>query len=142
MYILIVLMISQVKSSGSATLSFIFPNSQEKGMVEEISDVKEPLVKLEGVKEDNGSFVIDLSSREPLELGVVVCYANDEVKSLKCVWIDGPQKIEVPIVLSGREEKVRWVNISWNNDGLMIYNASNEDLPDLTSVSAEQFSKD
>jgi hypothetical protein len=141
MYILIVLMISQVKSSGTATLSFIFPNSQEKEMIEEIADVREPVVKLEGVKEENGNLAIDLSSRESLELSVVVCYGKDEVKSLSGVCIDGVQKIEVPIVLSGQGEKVRWVNILWENDGLMVCNASNEDLPDMSGVSNEQFAK-
>ncbi len=141
MYILIVLMISQVKASGTATLSFIFPNSQEKEMVEEMAEIREPIIKLERVKEESGNLVIDLSSREPLELSVVVLYDNNEVINFSSGLIDGLKKIEVPIVLGGSEEKVRWVNILWENDGLVVCNASNEDLPDLSGVSAEQFAR-
>ncbi len=141
MYILIVLIISQVKSSGTATLSFIFPNSQEKEMVEKIVKIREPVVKLEGVKEENGNLVIDLSSRESLELSVVVLYGDGEAKDFRSDLIDGFKKIEVPIVLSGQGEKVRWVNILWENDDLVVCNASNENLPDLSSVSAGQFAK-
>jgi hypothetical protein len=141
MYILIVLIISQVKASGTATLSFIFPNSNEKEMVEEIVDISEPAVKLEGVKEEGGNLVIDLSSNKSLELNIVAIYGDDEVNSLNGVLIKGLKKIEVPIVLSGSGEKVRWVNILWENDGLVVFNASNENLPDLSSVSTLQFAK-
>jgi hypothetical protein len=140
MYILIVLIISEVKASGSATLSFIFPNSGEKEFAEKIIEKREPEVKLLGVREESGELMIDLSSRESLELKVLVFY-GDEVKSYSGIRINGIEKIVVPIVPSGSREKVRWVNILWENDNLFICNASEESLPDLSCVENDQFVK-
>ena len=140
MYILIVLIISEVKASSSATLSFIFPDRGEKEFVEKIIEKREPEVKLLGVKEESGGLMIDLSSSKSLELSVIVFY-GDEVKSYSDIRINGIEKIVVPIVLSGSTEKVRWVNIIWENDSLFICNASEESLPELSSAVNEQFEK-
>jgi hypothetical protein len=140
MYLLIVLIISEVKASGSATLSFIFPDRGEKEFVEKVIEKRGPEVKLLGVKEESGGLMIDLSSSKSVELKVLVFY-GDEVKSYGDIRINGIEKIVVPIVPSGSREKVRWVNIIWENDSLFICNASEESLPELSCVENEQFVK-
>ncbi len=141
MYIFIVLMLMGVKSSGTATLSFIFPNFQEEGIVQKIEKISEPLVKVNKVVENDGGLEIDLISREEFEFSFDVLYDDGSIESYGSDFIDGFKRLEVPVVLSGSRRKIRWVNILWEGDGLVVCSASYEDLPDLSSASTEQFEK-
>jgi len=141
MYIFFVLMLTGVRASGTATLSFIFPNSQENEIVQEIEKVNEPVVKVSRVEESDGKLVIDLVSRKELELSFVVFYNDGTIDSFDGGFIDGTRKLEVPVVLSGSRRKIRWVNILWGGDGLVVCNASHESLPDLSLSSVGQFEK-
>ncbi|MEO0293315.1 MAG: hypothetical protein ABIN61_03715 [candidate division WOR-3 bacterium] len=131
MYIFIVLLITGVKASATATLSFIFPDFEKEEIREE--KVEKPLIRLLGVKEENGKFVIGLSSENSgeVKINVVVAYENRIFRGVSGISISGSQKIKIPIVLSGSGERVRWVKISWESDSLVVWNAScdmNEDL--------------
>jgi len=141
MYIFFVLMLTGVRASGTATLSFIFPNSQENEIVQEIEKVNEPVVKVSRVEESDGKLVIDLVSRKELELSFVVFYNDGTIDSFDGGFIDGTRKLEVPVVLSGSRRKIRWVNILWEGDGLVVCSASHESLPDLSLSSVGQFEK-
>ena len=127
MYIFIVLMLTGVKASGTATLSFIFPASHEKEVVQEVEKISEPLLKVGGVMEKEGELEIDLISREAIEFDFDVLYDDGSVESYESSFVDGVKKLKVPIVLSGSRKKIRWVNILWEDDGLVVCNASNED---------------
>ena len=141
MYIFIVLMLTGVKASGTATLSFIFPASHEKEVVQEVEKISEPLLKVGGVMEKEGELEIDLISREAIEFDFDVLYDDGSVESYESSFVDGVKKLKVPIVLSGSRKKIRWVNILWEDDGLVVCNASNEDLPDLSLNFEEEFEK-
>ena len=141
MYIFIVLMLTGVKASGTATLSFIFPASHEKEVVQEVEKISEPLLKVGGVREKEGELEIDLISREAIEFDFDVLYDDGSVESYESSFVDGVKKLKVPIVLSGSRKKIRWVNILWEDDGLVVCNASNEDLPDLSLNFEEEFEK-
>jgi hypothetical protein len=146
MYIFIVLMLMGIRESGTATLTFVFPGSQEGQMVQEVERISEPLMKVGGVVEDNGVLEIDLISREGLEFSFDVLYDDGSLESYGFDFIDGYKKLEVPIVLSGSRREVRWVNILWEGDGLVVCNAAHENathenLPDLSLVSTGEFEK-
>jgi len=141
MYIIFVLMLTGVRASGTATLSFIFPNSQESEIVQEIEKVNKPVVKVSRVEEGDGKLVMDLVSRKELELSFDVLYDDGTIDSFDGGFIDGTRKLEVPVVLSGSRKKIRWVNILWEGDGLVVCNASHESLPDLSLSSVGQFEK-
>ena len=117
MYIFIVLMLTGVKASGTATLSFIFPSSQEEEIVIETEKISEPLVSVNRVVENDGNLEIDLVSRKGLEIAFDVLYDDGSVESYVGGFIDGFKKLEVPVVLSGSRRKIRWVNIFWEGDG-------------------------
>lgn len=137
MYILIVLIFSEVQASGTATLSFVFPSAEDQKVLErvgEAEEVKEPKIKLESVKHGKDSMVVKLSSGESLEFSVVAFYGNGVTKKFEGGVIDGVKKVKVPIVLCGSGRKVRWVNILWKNDGLVVCNASNDYLGNLASA--------
>ncbi len=146
MYIFIVLMLMGVKSSGTATLSFIFPVKQEEAIVIETEKINEPLVKVNRVVGNDGVLEIDLVSREELEFSFDVLYDDGSIESYASDFINGFKKLEVPVVLSGSRRKIRWVNILWEGDGLVVCNASHENasyenLPDLSCASAGKFEK-
>ena len=63
MYIFIVLMLMGVKSSGTATLSFIFPEKREEAIVIETEKISEPLVSVSRVVENDSRLEIDLVSQ-------------------------------------------------------------------------------
>ena len=139
MYIFIVLMLTGVKASGTATLSFVFPSINEKEIVQEIEEVSEPLVGVNRVVEREGKLEIDLSSREKVDFVFDVHYDDGSMESYDGGFVDGAKKLEVPIVLSGSRRKVRWVNILWEGDALVVCNASNDDLTDLSLASMGEF---
>jgi hypothetical protein len=139
MYIFIVLMLTGIKASGTATLSFVFPAFNEKEIVREIEEVSEPLVGVNRVVEDEGKLEIDLLSRERIDFVFDVHYDDGSMESYDGGFIDGAKKLEVPIVLSGSRRKIRWVNILWEGDGLVVCNAANENLPDLSLASTGEF---
>jgi len=139
MYIFIVLMLTGVKESGTATLSFVFPSFGEEEFVGEIERVSEPLIGVDCVREEGGMLEINLRSKEAVDFVFDVYYDDGSVKNYDGGCIDGLKKLEIPIVLSGLRKKVRWVNILWEGDALVICNASNEDLPDLSFVPAGEF---
>lgn len=142
MYIFIVLMLTGVKASGTATLSFVFPSVGEKEVVlQEVEKVTEPVMRVEGVSEDVDMLEIDLFSRRELEFSFNVLYDDGSIESYDGGFIDGFKKLEVPIVLSGSRRKIRWVNILWEGDGLVVCNASHENLPDLSLNSQGEFEK-
>ncbi len=141
MYIIFVLMLTGVRASGSATLSFVFPNSHDKEVVQEIEKISEPAIKVERVREEDGVLVIDLASREDVSFVFDVLYDDGSIDSFDGGVIDGSEKLEVPVVLGGSRNKIRWVNILWEGDGLVVCNASNESLPDLSCVSNNNFEK-
>jgi hypothetical protein len=146
MYIFIVLMLMGVKSSGTATLSFIFPAEQEEAIVIETEKISEPLVSVSRVVENDGVLEIDLVSREELEFSFDVLYDDGSIESYASDFINGFKKLEVPVVLSGSRRKIRWVNILWEGDGLVVCNASHENetqenLPDLSCASTGKFEK-
>lgn len=134
-------MLTGVKASGTATLSFVFPSSHEKEVVQEIERVSEPVMRIDGVSEDAGKLEIDLFSSRELEFSFDVLYDDSSIESYDGGFIDGAKKLEVPIVLSGSRRKIRWVNILWEGDGLVICNASHENLPDLSLSSPGEFEK-
>jgi len=155
MYIFIVLMLMGVKESGTATLSFIFPSSGEE-VVQKIEEVSEPLMRVRGVAESEGVLEIDLVSREELGFSFDVHYDDGSIESYSLCFINGCKKLEVPIVLGGSRREIRWVNILWEGDGLVVCNASRENathgnathenashknLPDLSLVSTGEFEK-
>ena len=137
MYIFIVLMLAGVKASGAATLTFIFPGLQGKEMVQEIGKISEPLVRVNSVVEKEGELEIELVSCKELELRFDVLYDDGSIESYGGGFIDGFKKLEVPVVLSGSRRKIRWVNILWEGDGLVVCNALDENLPDLSFASTE-----
>jgi len=141
MYIIFVLMLTGVRASGTATLSFVFPSSAEKEMIQEIEKISEPAVRVDGVREDDGMLAINLVSREEISFSFNVLYDDGTIDSYDGGFIDGTRKIEVPVVLSGSRKKIRWVNILWEGDGLVVCNASHESLPDLSLSSVGQFKK-
>jgi len=146
MYIFIVLMLMGVKASGTATLTFVFPSSQEEEMVIETEKISEPLVKVSGVVESDGVLEIDLVSREELEFSFDVLYDDGSIESYGFDFINGYKKLEVPVVLSGSRREIRWVNILWEGDGLVVCNASHENashenLPYLSLGSTGEFEK-
>ena len=146
MYIFIVLMLMGVKSSGTATLSFIFPAEREESTIIETEKINEPLVRVSRVAENDGALEIDLVSREELEFSFDVLYDDGSIESYASCVINGFKKLEVPVVLSGSRRKIRWVNILWEGDGLVVCNASyenetQENLPDLSCASTVQFEK-
>ncbi len=135
-------MLMGVKASGTATLSFIFPALQEEAIVIETEKISEPLVSVSGVVENDGALEIDLVSREKLEFSFDVLYDDGSIESYASDFINGFKKLEVPVVLSGLRRKIRWVNILWEGDGLVVCNASYENasyenLPDLSCASLE-----
>ncbi|MBN1694929.1 hypothetical protein JW879_05980 [candidate division WOR-3 bacterium] len=131
MYIFIVLMLMGVKSNGTATLSFIFPAEQEEEIFIETEKISEPLVSVSGVVENDGVLEIDLVSREELEISFDVLYDDGSIESYASDFIDGFRKLKVPVVLSGSRRKIRWVNIFWEGDSLVIFNVTNEKFSDL-----------
>ena len=139
MYIFIVLMLTGVKASGTANLSFIFPAFNEKEIVQEIEKVSEPSIGVNCVAEGEGVLEIDLVSRERLGFVFDVHYDDGSVESYDGGFIDGAKKLEVPIVLSGSRREIRWVNILWEDDGLVVCNAASENLPDLSLASSGEF---
>ena len=141
MYVFIILMLMGVRESGTATLSFVFPNSGMEEVVQMVEEVNEPLVRVAGVAENNDVLEIDLVSREELEFSFDVHYDDGSIESYGFDFIDGSKKLKVPIVLSGSRSEIRWVNILWEGDGLMVCNAAHENLPDLSLVSGEEFEK-
>ena len=141
MYIFIVLMLTGVRASGSATLSFVFPGFDEKEVAREVQVIEEPLIGVGGVAENGGRLEIDLVSREEVAFAFDVLYDDGSIESYDGGFVDGVQKLEVPIVLGGSRTRIRWVNILWEGDGLVVCNASHEDLPDLSLVSAGEFGK-
>jgi hypothetical protein len=141
MYIFIVLMIMGVKASGTATLSFIFPNSHEKEIVQEVEKISEPLIKVNRVEEIDGKLEIGLVSRVELEFSFDVFYDDGSIERYDGGCIDGVKKLEVPIVLSGSRRKIGWVNIFWEGGSLVVCNALNESLPDLSLNSTGEFKK-
>ena len=134
-------MLTGVKASGTATLSFVFPSSHEKEIVQEVERVSEPVMRIDGVVENAGRLEIDLFSQRELEFSFDVLYDDGSIESYDGGFIDGVKKLEVPIVLSGSKRKIRWVNILWEGDGLVICNASHENLPDLSLSSPGEFEK-
>jgi hypothetical protein len=98
-------------------------------------------MRVDGVKEESGKMVIDLFSREELEFSFDVLYGNGSIESYDGGFIDGVKKLEVPIVLSGSKREIRWVNILWEGDGLIVCNASYENLPDLSLSPPGEFVK-
>jgi hypothetical protein len=141
MYIFIVLMLTGVKASGTATLSFVFPAFNEKEVVQEFEEVSGPLIKVDGVVASSDELEINLVSRERIDFVFDVLYDDGSIESYDGGFIDGVKNLEVPVVLSGSRRKVRWVNILWEGDGLVVCNAANEGLPDLSLVSTGQFEK-
>jgi hypothetical protein len=146
MYIFIVLMLMGVKESGTATLSFIFPSLEGEEVVRKVEEISEPLVRVSGVVENEGVLEIDLVSREELEFSFDVYYDDGSIESYGLAFVDGFKKLEVPIVLSGSRSEIRWVNILWEGDGLVVCNAvhenvTQENLPDLSLVSTGEFEK-
>lgn len=141
MYIIFVLMLTGVKESGSATLSFVFPNSGESESLKVEEKIRESAMRVDGVREDDGSLEIDLVSRDRIECDFNVLYDDGSVESYSGCCVDGFQTLEVPVVLSGSRRKIRWVNILWEGDGLVVCNASYDNLPDLSCTSAGQFEK-
>lgn len=139
MYIIFVLMLTGVRASGTATLSFIFPNVNEAEMVQEIKKINEPAVRVKGVKEEAGVMVIDLVSCKEVSFIYDVLYDDGSLDSFDGGVVDGSIELEVPVVLSGSRSKIRWVNILWGGDGLVVCNASDENLPDLSCVSNNRF---
>ena len=102
-------MLTGVKASGTATLSFIFPSSHEKEIVQEVERVSEPVMRIDGVVENAGRLEIDLFSQRELEFSFDVLYDDGSIESYDGGFIDGVKKLEVPIVLSGSKRKIRWV---------------------------------
>jgi capsid portal protein len=147
MYIFIVLILIGVKANGTATLSFVFPVSEGKEIIREVEEISEPLVRVNGVAENDEVLEIDLISRKGLEFAFDVLYDDGSIQSYSGAFIDGCKKLEVPVVLGGSRRKIRWVNILWEGDGLVVCNASHENasyenLPDLSCTSQGQFEKD
>jgi len=138
MYIFIVLMLTGVKASGTATLSFIFPSFNEKKVVQEVKEVSKPLIGVNCVEEKEGKLEIGLRSRERIDFVFDVYYNDGSIESYDGGFINGVKKLEVPIVLGGSRTKIRWVNILWEGDGLVVFNASHEDL---ALVSTGEFKK-
>ena len=138
MYIFIVLMLTGVKASGTATLSFIFPTFKEE-IVQEVEEVSEPLIGVNSVVEKEGKLEIDLQSHERVDFVFDVRYDDGSIESYDGGFIAGSKKLEVPVVLSGSRSKVRWVNILWEGDALMVCNAANENLSDLSLASTGEF---
>jgi hypothetical protein len=141
MNLILILMLTGVKASGTATLSFIFPASEEKEAIQLEEKVSQPAMSVDRVYEDGGSLKINLVSSEKIEFAFDVLYDDGSVESYSGDCIDGSGELEVPIVLSGSRRKIRWVNILWEDDGLVVCNASNDNLPDLSCASAGQFEK-
>ncbi len=125
MYIFIVLLLTGVKASGTATLGFIFPSFDEKKVIQEVG---EPLIGVNCIEEKEGKLEISLRSRERIDFVFDVHYNDGSVESYDGGFINGVKKLEVPIVLSGSRTKIRWVNILWEGDGLVVFNAVFEDL--------------
>jgi len=140
MNLILILMLTGVKASGTATLSFIFPSSEE-GVVQVEEKVSQPAVSVDRVYEDNGNLVINLVSFEKIKFDFDVLYDDGSMESYIGAWVDGSGELEVPIVLSGSRRKIRWVNILWEDDGLVVCNASNDNLPDLSYSAVGQFEK-
>ncbi len=141
MNIFIVLMLIGAKASGTATLTFIFPDFHEKEIVREVEEIREPLIKVNGVVENDCKLEIELISSKGLEFNFDVFYDDSSIESYNGNFIDGVKKLEVPIVLSGSRREVRWVNILWKGGSLVVCNALQEDLSDLSLNSKEEFEK-
>jgi hypothetical protein len=151
MYIFIVLMLMGVKVSGAATLSFIFPNSHEEEIVRRVEKISEPLMKVRRVVEGESGLEIDLVSRKELCFNFDVLYDDGSIESYYGGVVDGCIKLVVPVVLSGSRREIRWVNILWEGDGLVVCNAlhegapyenaSHKNLPDLSLGSTGEFEK-
>jgi hypothetical protein len=151
MYIFIVLMLMGVEANGTATLSFIFPDLHERDIIQEVEKISEPAMRVSKVVENEGILEIDLVSREELCFSFDVLYDDGSIESYSGGVVDGCSKLEVPIVLSGSRREIRWVNILWEGDGLVICNAAHENaayentlhenLPELSLSSAEKFEK-
>ncbi len=140
MNLILILMLTGVKASGTATLSFIFPSPEEE-IVQVEEKVSQPAVSVDRVYEDNGNLVINLVSFEKIKFDFDVLYDDGSMESYIGAWVDGSGELEVPIVLSGSRRKIRWVNILWEDDGLVVCNASNDNLPDLSYSAVGQFEK-
>jgi len=141
MNLILILMLTGVKASGTATLSFVFPNPEEKEVVYIEEKVSQPVISVDRVYENNGNLVINLVSLERIEFDFDVLYDDGSMESYSDAWVDGSGELEVPIVLSGSRRKIGWVNILWEDDGLVVCNASNDNLPDLSCAAVGQFEK-
>ncbi len=141
MYIFIVLMLTGVKTSGTATLSFIFPNLHEKEIVREVEKISEPVMKVSKVVENEGKLEIELVSSKELEISFDVLYDDGSIERYDGSVVDGCSKLEVPVVLGGSRREIRWVNILWEGDGLVVCNATHESLPELALGSTGEFEK-
>jgi len=140
MNLILILMLTGIKASGTATLSFIFPSPEEE-IVQVEEKVSQPAVSVDRVYEDNGNLVINLVSFEKIKFDFDVLYDDGSMESYSGAWVDSSGELEVPIVLSGSRRKIRWVNILWEDDGLVVCNASNDNLPDLSCAAVGQFEK-
>lgn len=141
MNLILILMLTGVKASGTATLSFVFPNLEENEVVRVEEKVSQPAVSVDRVYEEEGSLVINLISRERIEFDFDVLYDDGSIENYKGGLVEGSVVLEVPIVLSGLRRRIRWVSILWEDDGLVVCNASNDNLPDLSYTSVGQFQK-
>ena len=141
MNLILILMLTGVKASGSATLSFIFPSVEENEVVKVEEKVRQPEIRVERVYEVGGKLLINLVSSEEIAFDFDVLYDDDSMENYTGGCVDGSSVLEVPIVLSGLRRKIRWVNILWEDDGLVVCNASNENFSDLSFASVGQFEK-
>ena len=138
MNLILILMLTGVKESGTATLSFIFPGPAENEVVQQFEErVSQPAVSVDRVYEEEGGLVINLVSAERIEFDFDVLYDDGSIESYKGGLVEGSSILEVPIVLSGSRRKIRWVNILWEDDGLVVCNASNDNLADLSYASVD-----
>ena len=142
MNLILILMLTGVKASGSATLSFVFPSNEESEIVKVEEKVSQPEIGVERVYEVDGKLLINLVSGKEIAFDFNVLYDDGSLESYVGGCVNGSSVLEVPIVLSGLRRKIRWVNILWEDDGLVVCNASNEDasnenLSDLSFASVD-----
>lgn len=141
MNIFIVLMLIGAKASGTATLTFIFPDFHEKEIVREVEEISEPLIKVKGVVQNDSKLEIELVSSKEIEFNFDVFYDDTSIVSDNGSFIDGVKKLEIPTDISGSRREVRWVNISWMGGSLVVCNALQKDLSDLSLNSTEESKK-